>query len=597
MLSNDPIKMMEEVTAAREDTRKRTMSMRDIKASYMTPFFRAGSDNMSAEMYSPENHAYKFTSWMVPQLAYSNPRMRIGSRDIGGGDQALLMKYYADQWAIDVTLDEFLVAPATDILFGCCSTIVTLEDHPYLKLDDGAAAKMPVMRRISPEMLFVDQQAYTRRETRFIGHDWDIDKEDLVRMAEEDKGGGWNVKLAKEVAISEAMGEQGRATMDRVDRKQITLHDIWVPERRKIITLVAGIGGDQNVADYVREIDYDGPAWGPYQIGDVYYVGDEPMGLAPLVAVHGQTMDLNRHARATAKSAAQYKRLILVDNSDPEFVAQIQSGEHDLVISVPGLEKHQIVNVEIGGITQEILAYLELSRSRLERESGMSATQQGDIRTGATATEASIAETSSDVRSDWVKLQFHRFVRQGIRTVCWYAYEKEAVRQVLPLEAATELELPETDGVIVYKGGRREGDPPFEAFSFEIEPMSMERTTQGVAASQAMQMFDIVTQVLQLSPTNPHGDWGGLLEAMGDALNIPGMGDFYDEEMAAEVGAQQMELQAAGASTAQPQGGGGGGSKLHKALFNRIQPSATSPTKRMFSGKSSGSLLGAAQKK
>lgn len=569
-----------EIDAAESVRDERLRTFQNTVDSYSTPFFKGDHSALddTGQHYNPENHEYEFVRFMVPQIVYNAPRVRLSSRTYGADQSVRELSYGINQWVQDTDYGDFLIGPAHDCLFAWAATLTTYEDHPYIE-----GGKTCVKTRLSPRHYFRDPGALTAAEARYHGHSYIVDRQDLIDRAEsEGKEAGWIIENVESTVENAGVDEYRKAHPARAtipDRKEVVVYEVWMRDYEDkdhpggasghhgtILTLgVSGGDADGNgrEARFLRDpIPYYGPASGPYNVCEIHDVPDDPYGLSPLVAVQGQTRDLNRHARGSSRAAAAYKRLILCDTTDPDFVDKVQLGEHDLVLPIEKVEKDRVLPVEIGGITQQNLAYLELARDRLDRNSGMTDAQRGLASGGTTATESAIADQNADIGVDFLRKRFHAFVREDLEKVLWYMWRDDDFALILGPDAGPELgiiQLEDLEQAVVTghvtpeqaiaaaEEGRVMGpgdtlrfnvdanSVAFETLSLEIEPMSMERTTAGMAQQRALQMFQLVSQVGQLVPVMPWVRWEELLDKLGDALNVPDLGDLIDVDLAAQA--------------------------------------------------------------
>lgn len=532
-----------EIDAGIRERDKKLSVFQDQLKRYVSPFF----ENSEAEdIYDPENHIYEQLSFTVPQLAYSNPRTSVKSRVFGADRDVTMMRYVLDTWVQDTGYGEALIAPAYDIQFNYCAGITTRIDHPYLTLDDGSPAKTCAFKRLSQRHYIRDPGALTKGEARWEAHEWHMDKDDLVAMAEEDPEGDWLLDVIKGLPELDSAEVDTKKANKVPDRKEIRCIDFWVrdavledgPPKAEgfngvIFTLAAYKEDGSSTMDFIREPRaFYGPPEGPYDFQWIHYVPDESFGLSTLVAIEGQNRDLNLHARVMSRRAANRKRPLIVDESVEGSISEkMQNLVDDEVIGVVGFDSSRVSSHEIGGITDQDLAYVQIARERLERVSGLSEQQRGIAGNADSATEAAIAKEGGDIRLEWTKLQFQRFARGPLRKFAWYFHNDSEMRHALPPEAAEELGIPLPPGQYLIVEG---GNPtiPFEMLGIEIEPLSMERTTTASNQRRATELFGLVTQIAQMVPTMPWVKWGDLLDQLGDAYNVPRMGELIDLQMA-----------------------------------------------------------------
>lgn len=565
MLATNPRDLYEEVRAAERMREKHTTSMGEQVEKFTGPFYKdAGPYNG----YAAENHYYEFISLVVPRLVFDNPRVRVETRR--PGSQSLVaqaIKHGLNRWVRDANLRKVLTDVATDMCFNFGVVLVTEEKNkglrPNADMQTTNTPMWPVCTRIPQHRFFVDPVAESLDTARFVGHKWVRDKEDLLEMAEKDKDAGWDAEAIEKMAVTTDNKELGRDEKDLPDREEVVCYEIYIPEieledslgekqgfNGTIYTLAVAVDDEDEKAAFIRKPrPYYGPRTGPYVLFGIYKVPNQIYPLSPLVAIEGQVEELNRHAEAASYSAESYKKLILVDNTDPKFVQRIKDSQDNYVIPVSGLEKQRVVQAEIGGMTQQQLAYLQVARDRLDRNSGITDAQRGNIEGRGTATEVTVAAEASTIRMAFMKREFADAVQQVLRTVAWFLYHDDRV--VMPLGADAQREMGIEEPWLVGGDHDPEGNSTFEDLELEIDPYSMERTTEGTHQRRTMEMYNMILQSAPMIPQMPYLNWEEIYTRLGDALNQPDLGAMIDVDMARAMG-QAQDAQPEGQRQPQP---------------------------------------------
>lgn len=585
MLDTSPENLWKEIrNAEKARDAKLEVFKRQLRA-YTSPFFsnagrsNSATDNEAEPDYDPNNHLFEYIAWMLPQLVYNNPRTSAKSRRVGPpAEIAKSYKYGLDRWVKDEDFAEKLQMPAVDYLMNYGVMLISERDHPsyWTQTNDGddsdTRARWPIITRIAQDRHIRDPQAQENTAGEFSGHQYMMHKNDLEHLAEDNPDDGWDKDAIEGLTENAGVEEIHSNRVDRywdIDRKQIVLYELWVkdyidPEDKDapgpdegfngyIFTLAVNQGDEKGRAGkdgqsltLIREPrPYFGPPTGPYEIVDCYPVPNEPFRLAPAVAVEGQVRDLNSLSRGINRSAKAYKRLILVNTAHENLVDEIEHGEHDLVIPVPGLDKDQVViNLEVGGVTPEMLGTEERARTILERVSGMTEAARGQVSGDSTATEAALMDANSNVRTDFVKLRFHAWAARILRHIAWRMFWNDDIQ--FTLSQAWNLAVgvpPDVQAWFVGGDHRAESGMAFEDLELDIEPMSMQRVTEGQQQRNAMQMLGLVAQLAEVIPITPWIEWPRLLDILGEMLNFPMLGDLVNAQMAAEMMGAQVQQQ------------------------------------------------------
>ena len=455
MLGDKPRELYEEIKAAERLREKYTASMAEQIEKYTGPHYKEGGAHAD---FAAENHYYEFISLVVPRLVFDNPRVRVETRRPGTqGVVAQAMKHGLNRWIRDARLRKTLTDVAVDMCFNFGVAIVTEEQNkglrPNADTQTPATPMWPVVTRIPQHRFFVDPVAESLETARFVGHKWVRDKDDLLQMAKDKKDEGWNADAIEGMTVTTDNRELGRDDEELPDRQEVVCYEVYVPEielddslgdkhgfHGTIFTIAVAVDDEDEKAAFIRDPrPYYGPRWGPYVMFGIYKVPNQIYPLSPLVAIEGQVEELNRHAEAAANSAEMYKKLILVDNTDPKFVQRVKDSQDNYVIPVSGLERQRVVQAEIGGMTQQQLSYLQVARDRLDRNSGITDAQRGNIEGRGTATEVTVAAEASTIRMAFMKREFSDAVQHLLQTVAWFLYHDDRV--VMPLGAAAGEEM------------------------------------------------------------------------------------------------------------------------------------------------------------
>ena len=524
-------------------------------ASYHGPWYH---DSSPKHEYSPENHYFEYISLMVPRLVYDNPRFRVTTRRPGSQRvTADAIRHGLNRWIRDTNFKAPLRSVAADCLFNFGVIMTTQDQNKTVQAkanEDEATPMWPKCERISQRMFFVDPQAQSFDSARYTGHKFYRDKDDLLKFARDNKESGWNPDAIEDLS-STGKSESEDLFYDHhhhVDRDEIALYEIWVKDHElddspgasegfngTIFTLaVAQTDSGGEVSEMVRDPrPYYGPRWGPYSLFGVYEVPDHVYPLAPLIAVQGQVEDLNVHSSTVSDSADAYKRLVLTDSTDPKFAQKIKDGQHNYVIPIAGLEKSKMAQVEVGGVTAQQLQYLELAKDRLDRNSGMHDAMRGNVAGRGTATEVSVAAESATIRVSYIKQRFQHSVEKVCQTVAWYMYHDDRVVFPLGGDAADEMGMKEPWLV----GGQfdPESGATFDDIELEIEPYSMERSSESRLQQKTMEAFQMIVQVAPGIPQMPWIDWKGWFAKLGDSMNMPELADLVNVDIANQMAGMQ----------------------------------------------------------
>lgn len=571
MLDPSFMAMRREIESAERFRDKHLESLRAMIERYHGPAYR--EDRATPDTDDPENFGHEYVSLVLPRIIHDTPkfRVRLGdpTLDLMVGKR---LQIAVNRWSRIVKLRRTLERIATDMLFSYGVALTVSEPRAEARQIDGRDPYLPRVYRISPDRFFIDPAATSVEDARYMGHCYAIDKDDLLERAAADPT--WDMASIEALAANTDLDEV-RKPKDRdiEDRKELAVYEIWVPEISQplaeaadellgqgmvngtIYTLVKARGNadDGKFEGYLREpIPYFGPRTGPYTVFGVYTVPDDPYPLSPLMAVQSQVVDLNSHLSSVRSSAAAYKRLVMVDSRNSKLAQDIKDSPHDYILLSESLDKDKVVNLEIGGITQQQVQYSQIAQDRLDRVSGIHDAMRGNIQGSATATEVAVAESSATMRMAHLKRQFQDAVDDMARGVLWFMWHDDRV--AFPLGREGVEALLESDPKFV--GGIGMGG--WEDLEVQVDAYSMERVSEALVQKRALELLQITTSVAQGMATMPFVKWREILSVVGDSLNMPHLADMIDQNAMAQMMQQQAAAaQPAGGMGPMPSGGGG----------------------------------------
>lgn len=592
MLKCTPGNIGEEYRSAKNYREKHLRSHQNRTDRYCGPAY--AGEAVSDGNYDPENHEFEYLSLIVPKIAYDNPRVKVTSQRTGSQREvASALQMGLNRWIRDVNLRKCLTRVCTDMLLGWgCLMVVQEEDKEGQRSVQNLAKQMqlpgdvgpvyrPKVHRISPFRLFWDPMALDITETRFIGHEWIQDKEDLLETARTNPDQGWDYAaisgLTEDTGLSDFHKEKYQGKDTAPTRGEIIGIDFYVPGYQiegepgpeegyngAIFTLAIS-GGNKGMVEIRKPRMFYGPPWGPYSFFGAYYVPDQTAPLAPTVAINTQVRTLNLHARAVDQAAGSRKRVAFVAKGDTSLKNAVKEAKDGEVVLVNTEElNNNLKEVELGGVTPAALQGLQIERERRDRIAGMSDAMRGNVSGAGTATENAIADEAGSFRMAFLKQQFSDATTQLLRTVAWYLYKDDRV--VFPLgDEAHQKGLPEgTDAGSPqepwFQGGI-EGDgsgASFRDLDLEIEAYSMERTSESVQMKRGMEVTQIVTQLLPAAMQAPV-NLQELMNFLGDVTNIPDLAKIINLPAAAQMQAAMMHGMMQSALNPEPMLGGDAG--------------------------------------
>lgn len=559
MLKGDLASIRTEIENAEDFRDSHLTQWRNLIERFHGPAFR----NLDVGEDDPENFVHEYVALVLPRIVHDAPKIRVKSaRPITQGLTAGVLQVALNRWCKMTKIRTTLERIATDMLLGFGVGMVVNEPRKGYRAADDADPYLPRLYRISPDRFFVDPAATSIEDARFMGHCYIVDKEDLVKQSEEEDG--WDKDLIDRIAENsgiDELREDSRGDRSVPDRGEVVIYEIWVPEVREELVeeidsstgmnmfngtiytvLKHQFSGEKDAfMGFVRKPrPYWGPRSGPYEVFGVYTVPDDPYPLSPIVAIIPQMDDVNSHLRNMRYGASAYKRLIAVDSRNPKLAQDIRDQNDLFVVLADGIDASQVVPIEVGGITTQQVNYAQLAQDRLDRVSGIHDAMRGNVKGSATATEVAVAESSAGLRMAHIKRQFQESVNNALKTVAWFMFHDAKVE--FPL-GADGIPLLGANPEPVFSASAMVG--AFEDLDLDIEAMSMERVSEQMVQRRALEVLQIIGNLSAAVIQAPHVKWKDVMSLVGDAMNIPNLGDMIDVNAGKQMQQQMAQAQSA----------------------------------------------------
>jgi hypothetical protein len=550
-----------EIEASERFLESRLKSLDDQIGRMHGPFFKGNEPGD----FDPESHEFEIVAQLAPAIVFDNPRVRITTKL--PGSQAMVasaLQAAVNRQIIDLDLRQPLLLATIDALMRWGVVMTTLESDGERGYMDAiqAVPKRPIVKRISPKRFGWDPQAIDRSECRFYWHKWVLDKDTLLKKADAEQG--WNVDVIESLAPGAGTDKLNRPSgAGETWREEITGYEIWVPEHTlegspgpeqgfhgTLFTLGFGQGGGQDKGAFLREPRaYYGPPWGPYTLIGIYPVPDEMAPLSPTTAVKGIVDMLNAKVKARHEMELSYKNIGLVASKDASMAPVLKKAESGSieVINVDDVSK-SYGTLEVGGATDQIAASIVDERARLAKYAGASDAARGTVTGAGTATENAIASEAGEQRIGFVKSQVGVGARQVCRTLAWFDYYTDTIMFPIGMDDAMKMAAAGSQAALQVGQGEIQATPPelwyqggehkpgsgytFNDLELEIEPYSMERTSEALEQARFLALLDFLTVRLPALIQQPYIAIEEVVRLAGDIMNVPNLSKIVDPQIA-----------------------------------------------------------------
>jgi hypothetical protein len=549
-----------------------------------------------------------------------------------------------NRWILDTNYQREREKLGTDFCFAWSVAIVTQGARTGFE-----QAEDPVMTpkaiRLSPRRFGWDPLSLSIEEARYMYHVMIRDKDDILEDAKDEKSGWIKENIESVPTDIDAKGLRNKYEYGETpSRNEVIYYEIWVPEytlpedddfwsgmskeektryHGTIFTVAWASEDGKGQAAYLRDPrPFFGPRWGPYIVGGQYTVPDESAPLSALTANEGQIQELNNQARANNNAAQRRKTLALVDGLKPAMINKLAAAPDGDIVAVSGIEKNKVIEIEVGGASQDAqMREFEL-RGRVDRNLAMGDAVRGQVSGAGTATENAIAAQASSALTGFVDMKFVEFEKRLFRSVLWYFDQDE--RSVLPLgreygvfvggqspEQMSEgirravkagyMPRDQGDAMIQMLGQMTDTDEEGSGMSFDDLEIHIDAVRND--GSEVQKMIAASNAVMQMLPavmSIPFWDWKSWLKRWGEAFNMPDLDQYLNLDAAAEMASMNMEMQMMSGGGAGQMGGRPGGGQPEPVRnapklaqnqgFGKAIGAGVNPTKSKTQGKpSSGS--------
>ena len=606
---------------------------------YASPFYGRFSGK---EEYFPENYYYSYVAHTVARLTAIEPKIRLSTARDQARVQAL--EDAGNRWILDTNYQREREKLGTDFCFAWSVAIVTQGARTGFE-----QAEDPVMTpkavRLSPRRFGWDPLSLSIEEARYMYHVMIRDKDDILEDAKDEKSGWIKENIESVPTDIDAKGVRNKYEYGETpSRNEVIYYEIWVPEytlpedddfwsgmskeektryHGTIFTVAWASEDGKGQAAYLRDPrPFFGPRWGPYIVGGQYTVPDESAPLSALTANEGQIQELNNQARANNNAAQRRKTLALVDGLKPAMINKLAAAPDGDIVAVSGIEKNKVIEIEVGGASQDAQAREFELRGRVDRNLAMGDAVRGQVSGAGTATENAIAAQANSALTSFVDMKFMQFEMRLFRSVLWYFDQDE--RSVLPLgreygvfvggqspEQMSEgirravkagyMPRDQGDAMIQMLGQMTDTDEEGSGMSFDDLEIHIDAVRND--GSEVQKMIAASNAVMQMLPavmSIPFWDWKSWLKRWGEAFNMPDLDQYLNLDAAAEMASMNMEMQMMSGGGAGQMGGRPGGGQPEPVRnapklaqnqgFGKAIGAGVNPTKSKTQGKpSSGS--------
>lgn len=524
-----------------------------------------------------ENHAFEYTVNTVGLLVAGPPSVRVTDGGVEDDDTRLLQDALRSQIVRQKMVRTFRQL-ATDVPFDFPVALVTLQPTHGAKYRGGSVVPMePVIKRLGSRRYGCDIDAPLYGKPRHQFHIVVKRRSELLE-AQDDGQPAYDPVKVRGVQQGPLSALRAELSLDGItvsedDKDLVVLYEIFVPDLFDDggwITMAPDADGGVYIREPRPAVCCQG---GPYAVGGLHFGPDQVYPTAPLAVTRRHVDELNAFHKQITEDAKSLKRITFVNGQQPGVIANIQTANSGDVLSIPGWGG-QVLTQDIGGVNPGLLEHVEGRKQLLDRVSGLSDTERGNVTPGATATGIDRAATYTNMRRD---IAISSFTEYAAELLTKYTDLMGAVKSVCFPFAYQDPTPGGADG----RGGNKmirstfyggsytghDGYPWLRNYQCEIEPNSMPFVNKGALRNEVIAFQDQVLKLVTASAPMPFLKLKAMIDDVAATMNISQASTRYVDfvmKQAIEANARAMAQQVlsglpAQGGAASPASGGGGG--------------------------------------
>jgi len=448
-----------------------------------------GHDNMSRNPM-PLNLIDEAISTIAPYIMSHNPRVSISPRRGVGNPRirafAKTLELALAHLFEEIQLSKYTLRPVViDSLF-CMGITKTGIMHSHSVEIGGYEHDygQPYCDRVDFDDYVADVAARTREEMQFEGNRYRL-RLDYVRSS--GLFDNWDrLKPSLRLYGDNTNPETISKGEYRELHPTVELYDIWLPDDDVIVTIPPLDQGEK----FMREVEWDGPEGGPYDVLSYRYF---PGSIVPIPPVY-LWLDLNKIINiVTNKMRENVERektvaLYQIDNEDD--AERIKNASHGDLVGVTNPDT--IREVTYGGFVDKSFMFLQFLLMWANRVGPNLGRIGGGGANAPTLGQEQILQTQALREIDDMVGSVYDFTKSIVKKLAWFLWSDPLI--VVPLIKR----VADIDVEVEYSEAVKEGD--FFDYSFEIEPYSMARLNPEMRYQRLMQLISqIVLPTAQLA--------------------------------------------------------------------------------------------------
>ena len=546
----------------------------------------------------PLNTIYSVVSVILPHLVATNPRAMIRTPFPELRRAADLFALAWNHQAAEIDLGRSLRTVVTDALFGAgimktglaparaallgCHGPASSQDrapqadgsHGPAAAGSSTAGKMPAGRkgetpspRQTPSPLpdpgepfadpvdlddyVIDPFARRREEAAFEGNRYRLSRRQIL------ESGLFDAAAVEALSSAAATDDpirrpDGRTTSDAELVDTVELIDLWLPHEGVVVTIAAGDAADAS-GKFLREVPWEGPARGPYEMLGFHWASGSPLPVPPVGLFYDLHVMINKLARKQARQADRQKDLVLFDDRASEEAQKLRDAFDGEMVGMQSVDRYR--QVSFGGPHAETYDQLGFLFEQFSRIAGNVDLLGGLSPMSKTLGQDEMLFESTTVRIEDMRAQVYEFTKHVGMKLAWYLWHDPLVDLPLAISdfGLRNADLGKEQNAVVGNPQSEIRNPQFRAaarfsadtrqgewldYHFDVEPHSMSQDTPTRKYRRVLEWIQNV--ILPIAPLAAEQglrlDVARLAKLTGAMLNIEEAAGIFTRDGAGGVG-------------------------------------------------------------
>ena len=486
------------------------------------------ADNGRAD---PLNLVFQATQTLVPNLVYNDPKVSISAKFMDHRFYAEVLALAGNHAAVEIRLRNVLRKVITDavFLFGVTKSGIAAGDQMVWTGNEYTDLGQVYTERVDVDDYVLDAMARDKDEAWLEGDRIRIPKEIALENGLVDKpmaerlSSSYQFPFQPGKKASQITGDVKSSWGEANELVEfIDLIELYLPKDRRLVTIPFDPSGG-TTDSYLKDVDYEGPESGPYDMLGFAYIPDNPFPVAPAMVWYDLHEAINSVARKATRQAQRQKVVLAYEGTaweDAQDIVDADDGESVRVDNVDALKE-----VAFGGAVDDGFKYVEWAQQKFSEMAMNVDLLSGSGTSEPTATQSEMVQANTSIRLADMQNVVYDFTAEIFKKIVFYLHTDPLIE--LPLIRRTKG----VDEQVYYTPEMREGD--WLDYNISIVPFSMARADPNVQTRRLLEFFGTVIPALASSAQmlGPAFNLEQAISVMGRQMAIENLDEIINSEI------------------------------------------------------------------